>query len=261
MIPTPARARLFAILAASVSFMFSTAFAQDSASREELDDLVDQVEELYEETQRVDENGMPVTSDRVFEGSKTATGSMKVASDLLARVSNRAVQMQNDYITNLQRAGWFVILDGNRLSADSDFSESRRIIASARDLVDAQDQLSLDMIAEFDAEIETLPFESEEFRRGFIEGFRRSQRTGHHDRNRLFALERKSVDEVEMMINLLERRRDYWYFENGQVMFEEDRDVNAFNQHLTNINNYVAEQENIRREIVERNRRKIDERF
>ncbi len=226
---------------------------------QELEAVVAQTQEMFDELNKLDEGGVPATSTKVFAGSETATGSMKVVSDFMATNANRAIKYQNDYVEGLKEAGWFEMLNAERLKADSDLSGAYLILSDARDVLARHLEKTNGLQDKIIDEIDRLPFESEAFRRGFKAEFIRSYEFAIGETNKIAALEEKSLNEVGQIIDLLKAHEGSWRIENNQVMFDDGLGADSFNQHLANIKEFVEEQRRIQQALLDRQRQQLAE--
>ena len=93
------------------------------------------------------------------------------------------------------------------------------------------------------------------------EGFNLGVEGGVEVRERMWNLERLSVDEIEKIINLLAERPNSWEIVDGQFLFESDQQVDQFNEYSANIDKIIAEQAELQESAVQRQRQRIEELF
>lgn len=163
---------------------------------------------------------------------------------------NALASFQNEYLVALSASGWNNILEPSRLSKDSKFSDSQRIIGEAKQLV-------IKYHKRMDEMYETLPQRvdgmdaSRSFKRGFAEGVVKGMEKNRARMQRQWDLEMMIVEEVERMVVFLKNRPDAWVVQNGKLLFRTDRDMQQYRSHVAQLQKYTAEQESIRKESVE----------
>ena len=93
------------------------------------------------------------------------------------------------------------------------------------------------------------------------EGFNRSFEGAADVHERMWNLERLSVDEMEKIINLLAERPNSWEIVDGQFLFESDQQVDQFNEYIANMGKIIAEQAELQKSVVQRQRQRFEELF
>ena len=255
----PVALLLCLVVAIGTGSLNPSIFGERQEVKAQLEGMVDQVEELYEEMDRVDDQGLPISSTMVFEASETATGQMKVLMDFSASAMNRMLEHQNAYVSELKAVNWFLILDPERLGQDTDWSESEAIISSARVTMSESQELFDTMMSDIRDDIDSLQLDNEAVRRSMKLRFDQSVNKRRPQRERILDLEKLAIDEIEKIIEFLRTDRDAWIIEGGQIAFYENSDIDIFNQHLANVDGFVAEQTQIQRELISESRRMVAE--
>jgi hypothetical protein len=80
-------------------------------------------------------------------------------------------------------------------------------------------------------------------KREFISGFNATKDQGLRDISEFFAIERAFISKTEELLDFMRSRQARYKFTGDQVLFSSQRDVEAYNGYLTEINN-IAQQEN-----------------
>ena len=153
--------------------------------------------------------------------------------------------MQKDYSDALDESGIHTLLDADRVAKDTEFKESRTILADARKVVDDFSRRSKQMI-------EALP---EKFdRKSFSSANRASMRRGMEKEldvprkidAEIWGLEMASVNHMEELIDHLQEKRKLWQAQDGSFLFERDEDVEKYNGIMEEVTACVTKQEEIR---------------
>lgn len=226
----------------AVAVIYFVGNSRDDA--EILDGIGDRVDELYEETRKVDEDGMPTQSDKVFTVDETAKGAERELQVFLSTIFNKSIEQQNAYIGELQNIGWFTILDANRIEADPSFSQSRKIISDARALIARQDPAYDAIFEEGRQQILKLDLSDYE-KQKMTEGFNEGLSGGNKAREQIWELELGAVAEIEKIIDLLANNSSSWEILDSQINFQTQAQLDVFNGHLAAVNDIIAKQEAI----------------
>ena len=231
--------------------------AKDKAGAEH---IVDMIEEFYTETQKVNPDGTPFLIDKTFAPSEDATGSMAVMQQFVADIANESAAMNNDYLGELQSIGWNALLDEDHLLSDPTFKNSRRIIVKARLVTDKYEKRTMEIITNARDRIQYLKL-SETDKRAIEDGYKRGFEGSTDLREKMWELERSQIDEMEKIIDMLADEPGTWEVEEGQFLFERDQQIDQFNKHMANIDKFYADQIELQKLTVQKQRQRLEELF
>ncbi|MCH7503016.1 MAG: zinc-ribbon domain-containing protein [Proteobacteria bacterium] len=233
----------------------TTADAKNGAEQ-----IVDMLEEFYKESQKVNPDGTPAPIAKTFAPSADATGSMAIMQQFIADIVNRAAEMNNDYLRELDSIGWNNFLDEDRLLSDPTFKKSWHMVTEARLIVDKYEMRGLEIMKDSRNNIQFLSLSDSE-KKAIEDGFNRGFEKNAENRERMWVLERLTIDEMEKVIYLLAEDSQSWEIEDGQFLFESDQKIDRFNEHITNMEKFYAEQIELQDMIIQGQRERLEELF
>ncbi|MEM1082054.1 MAG: hypothetical protein AAGH65_10780 [Pseudomonadota bacterium] len=153
-------------------------------------------------------------------------------------------QLQSDYIADLESAGWFQFYDYERLWADTEFKQSRKIIRDARAAVGRYEDdywalfdIALDRIQDMRVSATEQLF----FERSFQLGIEQGRSTG----DRYIELEFSYLTVAGDIVDYLQNINGQWAVELNQMYFENEKLANKFNFFLDRIDGIYADQAEI----------------
>ena len=203
--------------------------------------------QFADELEKNIESGDAGGLDLEFTVDNPAGGMRGEFQALMVELMNDNVAHTNEYFAELDRVGLMRLLDPVRLKADSDFSESREILANAADVIDAFKARAEQIQADFPDKIMALDI-NEADKRAALENFEVGVKQSAPQKQRMWQLEHDSMQELVGLIDLLEASE--WTMEDDYFTFQDDSKAERFNQHLENIDRITAEQNAIRRGIL-----------
>ena len=173
----------------------------------------------------------------------TATGDMGVVELLSKQFINDAAAQYNEYLKALENAGWIGVLDAERLKKDPTMKESRAIVEASKAVVKEYREKSLTLLASLPERAKQATFQSEEVRRGFLDGVASSSVVTLKNNEQNWNHEEAIVAEYAAVIELFARLQGHYQFEeDGSVVFETDEAVETYNGHMTKANELIAAQ-------------------
>lgn len=223
-----------------------------------LEYVVDQMEELFDATNQTNADGTPKLIDETFLPSADASGLMAVLQEFIADVMNQSAALTNDYLSELNSIGWNTIFDPTRLQADGSLEEGRRMVAEARIIISNYENRADEILDNTRKKIQTLNVTAAQknmLEQNFVQGMRSSATF----REKMWNLERATVDETEKIIDLLAGHPQAWSIDDSQILFESQQQLDEFNEHIENIDSFVVEQMEIQAAALERQRKRVDE--
>lgn len=246
------------ILVYTGAIMVAVSNSSAVADKAGAEQIVDMMEELYAETGKINPDGTPALIDKKFAPSEDATGSMVVMQQFVADMANQSAALTNDYVLDLQSIGLWELLEEERLRSDPTFKKSWYIIAQARSLIDIYETRGLETVMAAKDRIKSLDL-SDADKKAVEDGFIRGVEGSADFREKMWGLERLTLDEFEKVIDLLAEDPQSWEIDEGQFLFESDQQIDRFNEHMTNIDKFVAEQTKLQELQIRKQRQKIEE--
>jgi len=207
----------------------------DAADRAAIEGMKSDIDALRAQTR--DDPGARINPFDVGPVPEDEAGRMH---QVMRQYLNMVVKARNDYLSELDDIGWNDVLDPDRLQADADMTESRRLSGQARDAMARAETNSVAALAALPGLIEAAPLSAAN-KRDMLKGYRRSSERGLADMRGSFALESQTLDQFEGMVELLDRVE--WGVEESQIVFYSDADVETFNGYFNRINTLSAELE------------------
>jgi hypothetical protein len=247
-----------AVLATCVAAAMVNFETQKREVASQLGTFVDEVEEIIDESWEESPEGPLPTIEKKFTAPDDSKGPMKEAQMFMARIMNDYVAIQNEYVMELNEAGLERFFDADRIANDTDFRESREMLAMFNQAYTKFSQTFNQYVSDSPAMIDELEL-SEQFKKDFRAGFLRGLEGSKHMRERNLYLEEAVLREAELMIDFLEANQRSWTVEDGQFLFDTDEQVATYNHHLQNMQMYAAEQEQIQRDMIENQRQKVQD--
>lgn len=209
---------------------------------------VQQVDGMMEDMERAlaesrDADGMPKQTDfRLKQGElRKGAGSMEVARHIIQSVMNDSIAIQNEYVAALEKEGLMRLLLPERLDADKDFSESRKIVAALREIAERYRVKSLAVVNSVPERLEKYDLSAAE-KREFLKGYQNKNTRGPNVAEENWKLELSIIGHMERAIDHLESTRSDWVLENDQIAFVHDKDIETYNAILADIDTTAAEQ-------------------
>jgi hypothetical protein len=237
----------FFVLAALIALgqVFPLVLARNKEKREQ---QVQQVDGMMEDMERAlaesrDADGMPKQTDfRIKQGElPKGASSMEVARHIVQSVMNDSIAIQNEYVAALEKEGLMRLLLPERLDADKDFSESRKIVAALRETAERYRVKSLAVAKSVPERLEKYDLSAAE-KRDFLKGYGNKNTSAPNIAEQNWKLELSIIDHMERAIDHLEATRSDWILENGAVAFLHDKDIETYNAILADMDTAAAEQ-------------------
>ena len=225
----------------------------DREAKEVMNTMADEINEFIDKMAEIPEDTDTLQIEHEFTTNPDLTGPLAVAQAFAAEIMNFSVAETNAYGAELEQVGLLTVLDPVRLQSDEDFSESRTILAGARQVIekyrDRQHIIEDKVYSMFD-EL-NMPAEfKDEFEVGVKEGLAR----GARNRAVLWDLEERSLDQFDGIIDTLSSNA--WEYDGEYILFDSDDAADKFNDHLATIDAIFQEQIALQRSIVEDNIRR-----
>jgi hypothetical protein len=203
-----------------------------------IDSMTASIEHLAEQ-----KNGADVGPIELQAVTASAKGDMGVVELLTKQFINDAAVQYNEYLKALENAGWIGVLDAERLKKDPTMQESRKIVAASQAIVKEYRAKALVLLDSLPERAKQATFQSEEMRRGFLNGVASSAATTRKNNEQNWNYEEAIVAEYAAVIELLARLQGHYQFgEDGGIEFETDEAVEIYNGHMTKANELIAAQ-------------------
>lgn len=154
----------------------------------------------------------------------------------------RSLAQRRDYEMELYAIGWDKILDTERIGKDTGLTESKTLIRQARDIVSKYRGRTDELFSNVRRDIETSGLKSESLRDA-LAGFDSSAAQGKARTFELWSLEEQILSQVENIFTLLGTKRNSWQIQQGQILFNNQGDLDLFNSYLARIGEITAQQQ------------------
>ena len=223
----------------------------------QLQEIVDTTSTAVEEGWAINADGSLGTIETTFSTPAGAEGYVRTMFDAVADLGNDAVTIVNKYSLALNDAGLNEFLAAGRLSNDEGFADSREMLVLFQQAYGVYKTDFETLLSSAPSRIVTLDIPERE-KQAFLKSFNTSLEKDKTEYSRNLYLEQQSLNELEKIVDMLELNRARWFVDGDQIMFEADELVNAYNQHLANLDAYVSEQERNQQLILERQREALD---
>lgn len=232
--------------------------AAEKSRPETLEHIVDQIEGFYDAANQINADGTLKLVDKTYSPSADASGSLAVVEQFVGKIMNRSAALTNEYFSELNSIGWHMTLDFDRLQTDGSLEESRRLVAEARIAISKHENRTDQLLSDIPNMIQAIDLPAAE-KKKFERAFMKSMQSRKPAIERLMTLEKATIDEVEKIIDLLADDPQAWSIDNSELLFESQQQIDQYNEHLDNIDSFLAEQVEIQNAALERARKTIDE--
>ena len=171
--------------------------------------------------------------------SSTITMSGRVA-DIGEEIAHRATAIQIENETALKDVGWYEFPDPNVLQVDTDLSTTREMLITVRNIFERQREQQFELRNDWTGQIRSLdgpPSKVKEYVSLVNEFYDENE----VQLSRIQEASTQTVLEAESMVDLLAKVPRSWSVEDGQFLFDNDDDVDTYNQQLQKMQSLDAE--------------------
>ena len=259
---SPVAGSLVAVLALIVALLFAKVcrppevvpgfgWSGSPPQREEFREAISRVEDRYNKLVSRGGDESNDATDKDISGEEAASpGVVGEIERFLMETMDVATAAHNDYVRELETIGWHTILDANRLRDDNNFTESRALLKSAKGVVQRHRARASSLLQTLESRIPN--FSVDPVRKAKMSlAFDESVKAWQPKADMIWELEAKTISEFEKIIDLLETRAGSWSVVDEGLVFQFGPDADKCNAHLSNIQQYAAEQERIRKQAQE----------
>lgn len=197
-----------------------------------------------------DSKGMPQRIDHRADLTTTAKGEFGEMERWVKTFMNQMASQRNEYLLELNAIGWENILDPGRLKKDRSLSESKIITQKAKEIVNKYREKTDALLDGVPNDIASLNL-SENIRREMLSGFNKGMENTKRKIDAIWDLEGSVVSVIENIVALLSEKKKAWTVSNGQLLFNNNSDLNRYNEYLASIQNMIQHQEAIRKQGIE----------
>lgn len=186
--------------------------------------------------------------ERNIDTGKVAAGDIGVIEGFMKSVLSSNANDWRDYQAELEGLNIPVLFSEENLSKDRELVQTRFQVKRAGEIVEKYRLLSNSRADNLRKEAEKLSL-SEENRRQLLLGLQEGEASNGPNRQRIWAIEAEMVQEYAKAANILARRG--WQFEQGQLQFNEQGDLDAFNASMERVQALAKEEETITSSMYE----------
>jgi len=162
---------------------------------------------------------------------------------------NKKVSLQNDYLLELKKIEWERVLDTDRIIQDKNLAESKMMIQKAYDITRNYKAKTYALLDDAQAEIGNLNI-SKDKRDEFLRGFNIGVEKQRLQSDAIWNLENKIISGIENIVLLLSAKQGAWVIQNGQILFSDQTDLNAYNFYIAAIKEHAAKQQVIMKQSI-----------
>lgn len=161
-------------------------------------------------------------------------------SRISEEIEQRANENRLDNEAALADAGWIEFPNADSLQADSGLEATREMLTTVRSIYEREQKQNSDLRRDWLNAIRSLdgPTHKIEVYASLVDGFY----TDNEEKlRRIHEASMEVVLEAERLVDVLAKTPRSWVVENGQLLFDNDDDVDAYNQHLQRMQSLDAE--------------------
>lgn len=197
-----------------------------------------------------DAQGMPQRIEGNLDTTPKTKGYIGEIERFMKIFMNKMTSQRNDYLLELDAIGWEKILDPRRVSQDKTLIESKMMIQKAKDIVHKYRTHTYTLLANARNDINSLNI-SESNKSDMLLGFDKGMTNARAQIDAMWDLEGKTISEFDNIFALLSARKGAWAVQDGQILFANQSDLDAFNSYVTAIQKIAAKQQDIQKRSTE----------
>jgi hypothetical protein len=163
---------------------------------------------------------------------------------------NNMASLRNDSLHELKAIGWYNLSDVERIGRDKNLAESKMIIQQAKSIINKYRANTQTLFENERKEIGTLNV-SKDSKQKILAAFDSGMGKTRSQVDSIWDLEAESVAEFENIFTFLSKRKGAWKVRDGNLLFENDRDLKEFNSYLTRIQELATKEETIQKQSIE----------
>lgn len=219
------------------------AVAERKAEKEVLQGMATDIEKMMGEMR--DENGLPKESDYRLKTGNTATTDPERMREVFNGFINDLASLQNQYLRDLDKAGLQQLMDPDRIRKDTSFEQTRKILGDCRELANNVRAKGLEYLETFPKRLDGQNF-SEKMKQEIREGYADGKKASLAKFTEMWDLELSTMDQMEAACEHLSKTREAWSAQDGQLVFNNDADLEKFNGYIKKIEENTARQTSLR---------------
>ena len=189
----------------------------------------------------LNEDGTPKPIDIEVAKTSNARGDMGKFEKVIREMMQTSLDIRNEYLASLNKLNWNSLLDPNRIANDEGLSQSKAMVADAKNFVQEYREKTIGLIDEMRAKIEATNFEFST-KDSILQGYDESAGASKEMLGKIMDYEYEIVLEFEKIINLLDKSADNWEIADGLIYFNDAKDLEYYNQRMEKITRLVERQ-------------------
>lgn len=198
----------------------------------------------------VDENGLPQHVDVQFPVGPPPTNEAEKLRVFMQSFFADMVTLQNSYLKELEEAGISTLLAPDRVVSDADFKQTPTMLVQIRAIVQDYKAKADALMVNFPQKIESSDFD-QKTKAGMVRGYQQGLAKSMPLFRETWDIEVSSVELMSDILDHLHAKRKSWTLQNGQYMFQEQADVDRFNQLMDELDRGIQRQSEIRQKSME----------
>ncbi|EPR31558.1 hypothetical protein dsat_0882 [Alkalidesulfovibrio alkalitolerans DSM 16529] len=187
-------------------------------------------------------------ADEPSQGVGSRAWASLLAARLYAQVALEADELAKAYERDLERIGWYRLLNAERLRADPDLSRGRVIAVEAAALADQYRERSLAMLSRGEERIKELTGD-EAAQKRLLAAFGRHEAEARADVAEGWRLEAKVLDAFAAVVDFLAETRGRWTIPEKTLTFARGEDLNRYRSLLDDANRATQAQDAFQSQI------------
>lgn len=186
-----------------------------------------------------------VASNQAAEHSAKTSATL---DQFLRDIETTGNTTREEYLNELAAVGWNNLMDAERLATDRDLTQTEKILADGSLLVGKYAQRTRGNLEKVPMLLQQLDV-PEAAKTEFLAGWQPGYPAMLAKVNKVWDIEGQVVEQFRAVARLL-RDGGKWEIVNGQIQFEQQEDLNSFNEIMANIQRSVMEQQQIQQEVA-----------
>jgi len=223
-------------------------------TREELNKLQEDIQKMQSGVLPTKGTQPPKTETPLADDAGDAEKLVVISRQYFEEIAS----LQKSYTDEMNKLGFSRLLDTTRVTADTNFSESYTLLASARVLVKDYGAKIRQAVGGFPARIRASNLNPRS-RESHAQSAEKGTQEALISLDENWALEASCIDHITTIIDLLKARRGHWDVYNNQFIFHEPSDSEVFYRAMGKINQVVARQKEIQQKGAQNTEKVFDD--
>lgn len=204
-----------------------------------------------------DARGIPIIEKDGPELDLTVGSDSEKMDRLTKQLGNDLLEMQKNYLEELNDCGWDSLLSAERVENDKTFSESYAILENAMATANKFEKQHQSLVLGFPERIKALRV-ADELKKSMIKGYENGIKKGSGRIEEHWARERQTIDLYGDLIAFL-RENQKWKANGGKFIFESTEELDHYNSYLEKIKEITAQEEQLKSKRISELDQKLED--